>query len=65
MKRIVFSSIVILTFIQFSLSIFLSPPSLAQEWKVRGKIRGVLRVVDLYDPSPSAAVNYAEGMVSY
>jgi len=64
MKRIVFRPLAILALILFSLSIALSPPSLAKEWKVRGKIRGTLKVVDLFDPSPSAVVNYAEPLVT-
>jgi len=44
--------------------IILSPPSLAQEWKVRVKPRGILRVVHLDLVSSSCAQNYAEGLVT-
>jgi len=63
MSRRVFFILAILAAIQFSLGILLSPPSLAQEWAVGGA-RGTLKVVDLGAPSVSAAVNYAEGLVT-
>jgi len=53
----------ILAFIQFSLGIALTPPSLAQEWKFR-RPRGTLKVVDLFMPSVSLMLNYAEGLVT-
>jgi peptide/nickel transport system substrate-binding protein len=64
MSRRVSISLAILAFIQFSLSIALSPPSLAQEWKFREKPRGTLRVVDLLRPDASCLFNYAEGLVT-
>ncbi len=63
MSRRIFFSLAILAFIQLSLGIALSPPSLAQEWKVR-KPRGTLKVVDLLYPSGSVAKNYAEHLVT-
>jgi ABC-type transport system substrate-binding protein len=47
----------------FALIIHLPLPSLAQEWELRVKPRGTIRVVDLFDPSPSAVMNCAEGLV--
>ena len=64
MLRRVFFVLAILAFIQFSLGIALSTPSLAQEWAIRGKPRGTLRVVDLFIPSASIVSNYAEGLVT-
>jgi peptide/nickel transport system substrate-binding protein len=64
MKRIIFFPLAILAFIQFSLGIFLSPPSLAQEWEFRVKPRGTLGVVHFVIPSASALMNYAEGLVT-
>ncbi len=63
MPRRLFFVSALLAFIQLSLGIVLSPPSLAQEWEVRVKPKGIIRVVDLHDPSPSAVMNYAEGLV--
>jgi ABC-type transport system substrate-binding protein len=54
----------ILAFLQFSLSIALLPPSLAQEWALRVKPRGTLRVVELREPAGSVMRNYAEGLVN-
>jgi peptide/nickel transport system substrate-binding protein len=62
MSRRAFISLVILTLIQLSLGIALSPPSLAQEWKFR-RPRGTLKVVDLLLPSTAVMLNYAEGLV--
>ncbi len=64
MSRRIFFSLAILAFIQFSLGIALSPPSLAQEWAVQVKPRGTLKVVDLWIPSASTMFNYAEGLVT-
>ena len=64
MSRRVFFGLAILAFIQLSLDIALSPPSLAQEWAIRGKPRGTLKVVNLFLPSASALKNYAEGLVT-
>ena len=64
MKRIIFFPLTIFAFIQFTLGIALSPPSLAQEWAVRVKPRGTLRVVDLFQPSVSVIRNYAESLVA-
>jgi len=63
MSRRAFISLAILPFIQFSLSIVLSPPSLAQEWTVRGKQQGTIKVVDLFQPEVSTLWSYAEGLV--
>jgi len=63
MSRRVFLLLVILAFIQFFLSIALSPPSLAQEWQFR-RPKGTLKVVDLWVPSVSLLRNYAEGLVA-
>ena len=64
MARRIFFSLAILAFTQFSLSIVLSPPSLAQEWAVRGKQQGTIKVVDLFVPSTSMNLNYAEGLLT-
>ena len=40
-----------------------SSHSLAKEWQFRVKPRGTIKVVDLYIPSISAMMNYAEGLV--
>ncbi len=58
-----FFSLLILAFIQFSLGTLLSQPSLAQEWTLRVKPRGTLKVVDLLLPSLSLIRNYSEGLV--
>jgi len=63
MKRIIFLTLAILAFIQFSLGIALTPPSLAQEWEVR-EARGTITVVDLFQPTVSVMLNYAEGLVN-
>ena len=63
MKRIIFFSLAILAFIQFSLAIALSPPSVAQEWEIQ-KARGTITVVDLFQPTVSVMLNYAEGLVA-
>jgi len=64
MMRIKLFLLAILALIQFTLGIALSPPSLAQEWELRVKPRGVLKVVDLKSISMSAFLNYAEGLVT-
>jgi len=64
MIRIVFLLSAILAFIQFILCILISPPSLAQEWEVRVKPRGTVRVVDLWVPFISVMLNYVEGLVT-
>lgn len=63
MRRRIFYLSAILAFIQLNLGIALSTLSLAQEWAVRVKPRGVLKAVDLWIPSMSAAQSYAEGLV--
>jgi peptide/nickel transport system substrate-binding protein len=63
MSRRIFFVLAVSAFIQFSLSIALSPPSLAQEWTVRGKQQGTLKVVDLFMPSKSVMFNYAESLI--
>jgi peptide/nickel transport system substrate-binding protein len=63
MSRRPFISLTILAFLQLSLSTALSPPSLAQEWAF-GRPRGTLRVADLFSPSTSIVLNYAEGLVT-
>ena len=50
--------------IQFSLNIVLSPPSSAQDWRVKGEPRGVLRVVDLGEMFWSVSENYADFLVT-
>jgi peptide/nickel transport system substrate-binding protein len=64
MIRLLFFPLVILPFIQFCISISLSPPSLAQEWEVQVKPQGTLMVTDMRFPSASIAQNYAEGLVT-
>ena len=51
-----------LALIQFSLSIWFSPPSVAQEWEVK-QARGTIKVVDLYLTASSAMMNCAEGLI--
>ena len=63
MKRIIFCFLTVLAFIQFSLSVFFSPPSLAKEWHVR-KPRGTLRVVDLGTPGVSVNLMYSDFLIS-
>jgi peptide/nickel transport system substrate-binding protein len=63
MSRRAFTSLTILVFIQFSLGIVLSTPSLGQEWAVR-RPRGTLKVVNLFVPSVSTMRNYAETLVT-
>jgi len=62
MSRRVFFPLAILALIQLSLGIVLSPVSTAQEWAFR-RPRGTLKVVNLGSPSPSVAINYAEGLL--
>lgn len=50
--------------IQLSLSLTLSSITIAQDWSIRVKPRGTLKVVDLYQPSVSVMLNYVEGLVS-
>ena len=64
MSRRTLISLAILAFIQFSLGTVFLPPSLAQEWKVRVKLRGTLKVVDLWEPPSSVMWNYAESLVT-
>jgi ABC-type transport system substrate-binding protein len=61
MKRLLFSPLSILVFIQIALGIP-STPSLAQEWKFR-KPRGTLNVVQLVEPCADVNLNYAEALV--
>lgn len=63
MSRRVSLPLAILTFILFSLAIFLSPPSLAQEWHLR-KTRGTIRVVDLGIPEVSMNLMYSDFLIS-
>jgi len=49
MRRAAFISSAIFALIQLILGFVLTPPSLAQEWKIRGKPRGPLRVVEQLD----------------
>ena len=64
MSRRVFLSLARLAFLQFTLGIALSPPSLAQEWALRVKPTGTLRVAHLDYAAWSAMYNYAEGLVT-
>jgi len=63
MSRHVFFPLVLLALIQLSLSIAISPPSLAQEWKIR-RSRGTLRVVDLNVPDVSMNLMYSDFLIS-
>ncbi len=63
MSRRAFISLGILAFIQFSLGIALSPPSLAQEWEAR-RSRGTLRGVDLYNSEVSMNLMYSDFLIS-
>lgn len=64
MKRLLLYCLISLVFLQCTLGIALSPPSLAQEWEVRVKPRGTLKVVALRVPAASVAHNYAESLVT-
>jgi len=64
MLRRVFFVLAIFVFIELSLGIAASPPFLVEEWLFREKLRGTLRVVDLFIPSASVMFNYAEGLVT-
>ena len=64
MSRRVFFVLAILAFIQFGLGTALSTPTQAQEWKVRVKPQGTLKVVDLGMIGGSLIQNYAEGLVN-
>jgi len=58
-------TLVILAVFQFIFGSALATPSRAQEWAVRVKPRGILRVVDLsHNTSWSIARQYAEGLVT-
>lgn len=63
MSRRVFFPLAILAFIQFVLGTVLSLPALAQDWAV-GSPRGSIRVADLFSPSTSIFLNYAESLVT-
>ena len=63
MVRTMFHPLAIAALIQLTLGMGMSLPSLAQEWEMRVKPRGTLRVVELHRPSASIMVNYAEGLV--
>ncbi len=63
MWRRVFLPLAILALIQFSLGIFLSPSSLAQEWEVQ-ETQGTVRVIDFIHSAVSVMLNYAEGLVN-
>ncbi len=63
MSRRVSFSLAILAFIQFSLAVLLSSPSVAQEWHVR-KPRGTLKVVDLWFPEISVNIMYCDGLIN-
>jgi hypothetical protein len=51
--------------IQLSLFIVLQQSSLAQDWGFRVKPRGTLKVADMFAPSVSGIMNYAEAYVPY
>jgi len=63
MLRTRLSLLGMLVIIQFALGLAISS-SLAQEWRVRVKPRGTLKVVDLWIPSVSVNYNYAESLVT-
>jgi len=64
MSRRVFFILAILLFIQFSIGIVLTPSCLAQEWQVRGKVQGTLRMVDLVSPEVAAMLLYSDFLIS-
>ena len=47
-----------------ALSIVLTPTSLSQDWKVRGKQQGTLKVVDLWFPEVSVNVMYYDSLIN-
>lgn len=49
--------------ILLTVSISLPPQSIARDWEVQVKPEGTIRIVDLFSPSVSVAVNYAEPLV--
>lgn len=56
-------SLIVEMFFLLTLSTVVSSQSLAQDWMLRVKPRGTLKVVDLFMPSVSVLTNYAEGLV--
>ena len=52
------------TLLIFVSSIALASFCLAQDWNLRVKPQGTLKVVDLFIPSSSAMFNYAEGLLA-
>jgi len=61
---VVRTALVILAFLQLTLALAVPHASLAQEWAVRVKPRGTLRVVELRHVAGSVIWNYAEGLVA-
>jgi ABC-type transport system substrate-binding protein len=61
-RRLLFIVIISVTTL-ITVSVMLSPSSLAQEWEIGGP-RGTLRVVDLFSPTGSVLNNYTEGLVT-
>jgi hypothetical protein len=64
MRRHIFSHLAILASFQFIFAFILASPSLAQEWEIQ-KARGTITVVDLFQPTVSVMLNYAEALVPY
>jgi peptide/nickel transport system substrate-binding protein len=63
MKRLLLYPLASLLLIQFSLGIPISPSAQAQEWEFQPKPQGTLKVVDLFLPSVSLAINYGAALV--
>ena len=64
MTRTHLVSLAVLAVIQFGLCFVQLPSAQAEEWKVRVKPKGTLRVVDLFMPAVSVMLGYAEGLVT-
>ena len=63
MPRKCFFFLAISMIFQSTLAFLDSSPAFAQKWAIH-EPRGTLKVVDLYSPSGSAMLNYAEGLVT-
>ena len=56
-------SIALTMIIQLTFSLGLTSPCGAQEWQIR-KPRGTIKVVEMFNPTGAAMLNYAEGLVT-
>ena len=63
MRRTRLAFLVVLVIGQLILTVAATGSLLAQEWAVRGKQQGTIRVVDFFHPSVSEMLNYLESLV--